>query len=115
MQYQEIKKTLFNIGDSKSLGLDEFSSNFFKAAWKIVGEDLRAATKEFFLTSQLLKEINHTIIVFIPKSNHVQRVDYYKSIFYCNVVYKVITKILTRHITLVLEYTINAAQTTFIN
>lgn len=48
---QEIKKTLFNIGDSKSTRLDEFSLSFFKVAWDIIGEDLRAATKESFLTS----------------------------------------------------------------
>lgn len=48
---QEIKKILFSIGDSKSTRPNEFSLSFFKAAWDIVGKDLKAATKDSFLTS----------------------------------------------------------------
>ncbi|GKC42552.1 zinc knuckle CX2CX4HX4C containing protein [Tanacetum coccineum] len=51
---EEIKITLFDIEDNKASGPDSYSSKFFKAAWKVVGDDTRAAIKEFFRNGKLL-------------------------------------------------------------
>lgn len=34
----EIKKAMFSIGDDKALGLDGYTSAFFKNTWSITGE-----------------------------------------------------------------------------
>ncbi|GJR21888.1 hypothetical protein Tco_0970415, partial [Tanacetum coccineum] len=63
----EIKNAIFDIGHNKAPGPNGYTSTFFKKAWKIVGNDVCIAIKEFFTTEKLLAEMNATIISLIPK------------------------------------------------
>lgn len=58
----EIKQAIFDIGNDKAPGPDGYTSGFFKKTWDIVGFDVCQAVKEFFVSGQLLKQLNHTII-----------------------------------------------------
>lgn len=87
---------LFGIGDDKSPGPDGFSSYFFKKAWPIVGDLFSEAVMEFFSFVFLLKKINHTAIVLLPKSTHSPSMGDFRLIACCNVTYKVISKIWQR-------------------
>jgi len=91
---KDIRKVVFNIGDDKALGTDGYSSSFFKSAWHIVGEDFCAAIQDFFLSGQLLRQVNHSIIALVPKSANVTSPSDFRPISCCNVIYKVIAKIL---------------------
>ncbi|GJZ16451.1 hypothetical protein Tco_0552128 [Tanacetum coccineum] len=66
---QEVRDTMFSIGDNKAPGPDGYSSAFFKESWEIVRTDITKAVKEVFINSALLKELNHTTIALIPKCN----------------------------------------------
>nr|GEW05144.1 hypothetical protein [Tanacetum cinerariifolium] len=85
---KEIKDALFSIDDNKASGPDGYSSNFFKAAWNVVGQDVCSAVKDFFAKGKLLSEINTTLISLIPKVTSPARVTDYRPISYCNVVHK---------------------------
>ncbi|KAL0289021.1 UNVERIFIED_CONTAM: hypothetical protein Sangu_2632900, partial [Sesamum angustifolium] len=63
----EIKTAFFDIVEDKALGLDGYSSGFFKAAWLIVGEEMIKAIMEFFHSGKILKQLNATLITLIPK------------------------------------------------
>nr|GEY46185.1 RNA-directed DNA polymerase, eukaryota, reverse transcriptase zinc-binding domain protein [Tanacetum cinerariifolium] len=63
----EIKDVVFEIDGDKALGLDGFSSGFFKKAWDVIGKDFCSAVKEFFISGKLLGEINATLIAIIPQ------------------------------------------------
>ncbi|GKB78060.1 hypothetical protein Tco_0944955, partial [Tanacetum coccineum] len=63
----EIKHAMFDIGDKKALGPDGYTSTFFKKAWKIVGDDVCLAVKEFFGSGKLLGELNATLVSLVPK------------------------------------------------
>lgn len=91
---EEIKLTLFDIGDEKAPGPDGFTSTFFKQNWDIVGKEVMEAVKDFFTTGQILKKINHTFISLIPKKAHDPTVSDFCLIACTNVIYKTITKIL---------------------
>ncbi|GKV50480.1 hypothetical protein SLEP1_g57182 [Rubroshorea leprosula] len=64
---EEIKVLVFSSLGNRSLGLDGFTVEFYKAAWSIVGDLVVKAIKEFFSPGQLLKEVNSTIISLVPK------------------------------------------------
>ncbi|KAK6146980.1 hypothetical protein DH2020_017892 [Rehmannia glutinosa] len=112
---QAIKMALFDIEDDRSPGPDGFSSGFFKKSWDVVGNDVIAAVTEFFDSSKLLRQINHTVIALIPKTDHAPTVADFRPIACCNVVYKVITKILASKLEYVVPKLIDPAQYAFIS
>ena len=111
---QEIKAALFDIGEDKAPGPDGYSSCFFKRSWSIVGPLFCKAVKEFFSSKCLLKQVNHSALVLIPKSSHAQAVADFRPISCCNVFYKVISKILAARMSTVLGSLIDHAQAAFV-
>ncbi|GJS75176.1 hypothetical protein Tco_0725057 [Tanacetum coccineum] len=95
---EEIKRAMFDIGDDRAPGPDGYTSTFFKKGWNIVGVDICNAIRDFFSNGQILKEINHTFIALIPKVNTPLKVNDYRLISCCNVIYKCISKIITNRI-----------------
>lgn len=110
----EIRAVLDAIGNDKSPGPDGFSALFLKKAWAIVGEFVLAAVKEVFRNGQLLKQINHAVIALIPKSTNASTVDDFRPIACCNVVYKLIAKVLSARIGPCLSSIIDKAQAAFV-
>ncbi|GJZ58069.1 hypothetical protein Tco_0613563, partial [Tanacetum coccineum] len=111
---QEIKEALFSMGDDKSPGPDGYTAAFFKEAWETVGNDVTKAICEFFTNGTLLKELNHTIIALIPKVKSPLRVNDYRSISCCNVLFKCISKIIANRIKHSLKELISPNQSTFV-
>ncbi|GJT84747.1 putative RNA-directed DNA polymerase, eukaryota, reverse transcriptase zinc-binding domain protein [Tanacetum coccineum] len=111
---QEVKSAMFSMGNDKSLGPDGYTAAFFKEAWDIVGDEVVKAVGEFFINGRLLKEINHTIIALIPKVQNPTRVNDYRHISCCNVIFKCISKILANHIKESLKTLISPNQSAFV-
>jgi hypothetical protein len=110
----DIKKALFSIGNTKSSGPDGYSSLFFKHSWDVVGQDVCATVRDFFQSGQLLKQINHSIIALVPKSAHVSTASDFRPLSCCNVVYKIISKILADRMGRVLDGIISPMQNAFL-
>ncbi|KAK4381000.1 polyprotein [Sesamum angolense] len=91
-----------------------FSSGFFKAAWPVVGEEVSNAIRDFFKTGRLLKQLNATLLTLIPKVRNPQSVAEFRPISCCNVIYKVITKILVSRIREILDHLISPSQNAFV-
>ncbi|GKA63144.1 RNA-directed DNA polymerase, eukaryota, reverse transcriptase zinc-binding domain protein [Tanacetum coccineum] len=89
---------LDDIDDNKAPGPDGFSSHFFKASWNIVGDELCKAVKNFFKNGKLLKEVNSIVIFLVPKIPTPRVVSDYRPIACCNVVYKIISKVIVNRI-----------------
>ncbi|KAL0336501.1 UNVERIFIED_CONTAM: Retrovirus-related Pol polyprotein from type-2 retrotransposable element R2DM [Sesamum radiatum] len=62
----------------------------------------------------MLQQLNHTIIALVPKSEHSPSVTDYRSISCCNVIYKVITKIIADRLSPALEQLIDSSQAAFV-
>ncbi|KAL0285129.1 UNVERIFIED_CONTAM: hypothetical protein Sradi_7182200 [Sesamum radiatum] len=110
----EIKLAVFDIDEVKAPGPDGYSSGFSKAAWPVVGEEVTRAVMEFFRTGNLLKEVNATLISFIPKVGNPTSVTEFRPISCCNVLYKIITKILVQRMPSVLDLLISPSQNAFV-
>ncbi|GFY92846.1 hypothetical protein Acr_08g0012420 [Actinidia rufa] len=111
---EDIKNALFSIGEDKAPGPDGFSSCFFKKAWGTVGRDFSEAILEFFSSGKILKQINHSALALIPKSKNADRVEDFRPIACCNVIYKVISKIMVSRLAPALLSIIDPAQAAFI-
>ena len=91
---EEIKTTLFAMKRSSCGGPDGFNVVFFISTWDILGADFCKAVHNFFDKCKLLKTVNATNLVLIPKSMPAISVTSFRPISYCNVVYKCISKII---------------------
>ncbi|XP_022871917.1 uncharacterized protein LOC111391015 [Olea europaea var. sylvestris] len=114
ISYEEIKDALFDIGDDKSPRPDGYTSYFFKNAWGIISDDFVGAILEFFSSGCILKQINHTTIALVPKSDHTQHVGDFRPISCCNVTYKVSAKILASRLIPILGDIVDHAQAAFV-
>lgn len=61
-------------------------SYFFNACWDIVKEDLVKAIENFFKKGKLLKLVNSTFLVIIPKVYNPVKFDDFWPIALCNVI-----------------------------
>nr|GEV72663.1 hypothetical protein [Tanacetum cinerariifolium] len=80
----------------------------------VVGVDVCKAIHDFFSNGKFLKEINHTFMALIPKITTPQKVNDYRPISCCNVIYKCISKILTNRIIEGIKDVVSENQSAFV-
>ncbi|GJW84381.1 sodium/hydrogen exchanger 6, partial [Tanacetum coccineum] len=111
---KEIREAIFSMGDNKAPGPDGYSAAFFKEAWDIIAGDVTKAIKEFFINGVLLKELNHTIIALIPKVTNPMRINDYRPISCCNVLFKCISRIISNRMKESLSDLVSLNQSAFV-
>ncbi|KAL5547504.1 hypothetical protein UlMin_002735 [Ulmus minor] len=112
--WDEIRATVFRLGSFKATGLDGFPALFFKSYWDIVGEDVVLMVRDFFITGSLHPNINSTNLVLIPKTKNPSTINHFRPIAVCNIVYKVISKILAERLKPLLSRLICPTQGAFV-
>lgn len=75
---------------------------------------MEAVVKDFFRSGKLFKQVNNTIISLVPKSSCLNTVGDYRPISCCNVLYKIIAKIMADRLALVLPDIISMNQGAFV-
>ncbi|CAN0846303.1 LINE-1 retrotransposable element ORF2 protein [Linum grandiflorum] len=110
----EIRKAFFTIGRNQAPGSDGFTGAFFQSFWPIVGPEATKAVLNFFTTGIMLKNLNHTVISLIPKTSNPTSMTHLRPISLCQVVYKVIAKILATRLATVIPSLIGSHQTGFV-
>uniref|UniRef100_A0A803PR19 Reverse transcriptase domain-containing protein n=1 Tax=Cannabis sativa TaxID=3483 RepID=A0A803PR19_CANSA len=111
---EEVKKALFQMRPDKSPDPDGMTPGFYQKYWSIVGRDVINQVKEFFATCSLPHGINRTNIVLIPKKKQPCTMSDLRPISLCNVLYKVISKVLANRLKIVLHTIISEQQSAFI-
>ena len=85
-----------------------------KKFWHIVGNDVTNAVLDFLNTGNMLSDINYTYIILIPKVNSPEKMFDFRLISMCNVIYKIISKVLANRLKLILPQLISPTQSTFV-
>jgi hypothetical protein len=110
----EVVQALASLGSTKAPGPDGYTALFFKKYWLSVKFDVLNYVWHFFHQSHLLKEQNHTFIALIPKTKGSHSVHHFRPISLCNIVYKIITKILANRLKCLLPKIISPLQSAFV-
>lgn len=110
----EIKQAFFTLPRNKSSGPDGYPAEFYISLWNIVGGEVLAAVKEFFISGKLLKQWNATTLVLIPKVCNAATPSDFRPISCLNTLYKVVSKLLANRLRALLPDIISPSQSAFI-
>jgi hypothetical protein len=111
---EEAKKALFSIGDLKAASPDGLHAIFFKRFWNMLGDELIDEVLHAVNNATIPEGWNDTTIVMIPKVDNPDRVAQFRPISLCNVVYKVIPKVLSSRLKVILPDIISHHQSAFV-
>ena len=103
----EVRLALFQMHPSKSPGPDGMSHFFFQKYWHIVGNDVTEAILSVLRFAHMLKKMNHTHIVLIPKKKDLKYLVDYRPISLSNVVSRIISKVIANRLKLILPNVIS--------
>ena len=98
----------------KAPGPDGFPIEFFQEFWEIVKFDLLEVVQEFHRNKQMLRSMNSTFLVLIPKQEGANWLTQFRPIALCNVVYKIITKLIAERLKPLLSSLISPEQGDFV-
>jgi len=113
-EIDEVKQALFAIDSNKKSGPDGFGAGFFKHYWLIIKHDFYHCILEFFRHGKLLKQINHTFIALIPNIENAIQTQHFRPISLCNMIYKIISKLLVNRLRPLLHKIILPTQSAFV-
>lgn len=110
----EIKEVLLSMPRNKAPGPDGFPMEFYKAAWPVIEKDFVTAVQSFFIYGFMPQSVNATLLSLVPKTTDAEKMSDFRSIACCNVVYKVISKILAIRLKATLPEAIELNQCAFV-
>ncbi|XP_060964786.1 uncharacterized protein LOC133033733 [Cannabis sativa] len=87
---------------------------FFPHHWDIVGADVISLVKEFFGSEEMRCGLNDTNLVLIPKKKNFVVMGHLRPISFCNVLYKIISKVLANRMRDLIDCIISDTQSSFI-
>jgi hypothetical protein len=110
----ELKTTLSLLKKEKSPGPDGWTTEFFSHFIDLVGSDLLLMVEDARTTGKISNSLNSTFLVLIPKTDQPTSFNDFRPISLCNLVYKLIAKIISSRIKPVLERSLSFEQLGFL-
>jgi hypothetical protein len=110
----EIKTALFQMSPLKALGSDGFNVDFFQKNWDTVVPEVCTAILHSLNHAVIDSDLNYTYLALIPKTKNPLCVTEFRPISLCNVLYKILSKVLTNRLKVVLPHIISSSQNAFI-
>ena len=107
---EEVLKALHHMAPLTAPGPDGMSPIFYKSFWHIVSIDVTEVVLTALNSSTIPASINSTFIALIPKIKDPKKVSDFRPISLCNVVYKLIAKVLVNRLKLILPYVVSDSQ-----
>ncbi|KAK9287662.1 hypothetical protein L1049_016099 [Liquidambar formosana] len=111
---EEVRVALSQMHPTKALGPDGMPTSFFQKYWHVVGPNVTNAALSFLNEGQMLWKLNYTHIILIPKIDSPENITQYRPISLCNVLYKIISKVLANRLKEILPHVFSRSQSAFL-
>src|ERR1044072_3110055 len=112
--HAEVKDAVFEMGPLKAPGPDGLQALFFQYQWHIIGNSVIQFVQQCFNDPQQVTQVNETLLVLIPKIEAPERIIHYRPISLCNVIYKIVTKVLTNRLKRAMADLVSPNQCSFV-
>lgn len=111
---EEVKQSVFSIGASRAPGPDGLTAAFYQQFWDSLGPLITAEVQRFFEAGVFPVDFNHTNLCLIPKIQPPTTMKDFRPIALCNVLYKIVSKILVARLKPFLTDVVSPNQAAFI-
>ncbi|GKU98541.1 hypothetical protein SLEP1_g11532 [Rubroshorea leprosula] len=112
---EEVRRVVWSCESTKAPGPDGFNFKFVKEMWGTLKDDVMGYVSDFHKPGKLVRGMNCSFIVLIPKVNSPQKIEEFRPISFVGVMYKLIAKLLARRLASVLNGIIGENQMAFIS
>lgn len=113
VSFEEFSLAIKQMHPAKASGPDGLNPAFFQQFWSMLGKEVFNCCKEWLQGGSFPAHINDTNVVLIPKKENVCNMKYLRPIALCNVLYKILAKVLANRLKLVLPGLISENQLAF--
>ncbi|KAK3183580.1 hypothetical protein Dsin_030866 [Dipteronia sinensis] len=100
--------------ENKAPGPDGMNLNFLKVNWEEFQEDFMRFLSEFYVEGSIVKDINKTFIVLIPKCGNPESMKDFRPISLVGSLYKVLSKVLAYRLRRVMDSIISETHMAFV-
>lgn len=90
----EVEDAVKSMPSIKAPGPDGFTIDFFQHCWVTIKEEVCLLVENSRKVGRILPALNATFLSLIPKEANVVSANNFRPISLCNVIYKIITKII---------------------
>eukprot|EP00253_Pinus_taeda_P008568 PITA_08568 len=111
---EEVEEAVRSMPNDKAPGLDGFTINFYKVCWEIVKNDIWEVVEDSRRSKTILKSLNSTFITLIPKEEEANTPEKFRPIALCNVIYKIISKVIANRLKIILLGIISQEQSSYV-
>lgn len=111
---QEVDVAMHQLKEGKAPGPDGFSTSFYHKFWEMIRDEVWQVAEESRALHWLLPSLNVTFIVLIPKEEKSNTPDKFCPIALCNVIYKVISKVIANRLKPLLPFLISPEQSGYV-
>ena len=98
IECKEVEEAVLQMEKGKASGLDGFIINFFQSCWDHVKEEIWEVVEQSTKKGQVLKAFNVNFLSLIPKEHGEDSPGKFMPISLCNVVLKIITKVMANRL-----------------
>lgn len=95
---QEVFAALASLGPDKAQGPDGVNARLIKQQWDVFRMAVMGQVNKFFCEGQLSSTVARSNLILVPKCENPTKVTEFRPISVCNVIYKLISKILATRI-----------------
>ena len=115
MEYkpEEVASAIKEMAPLKAPGPNGMPPLFYQSYWPDVGMEVTQVVLSYLNSGSILRSINHTFISLILKVKNPEKVTDFRPISLCNVIYKIVSKVITNRLKHWLNSLISKTQSAF--
>ncbi len=106
----ELEAVVKKMAKDKAPGPDGFTTNYFHEGWDWLKDQLHIIVENSRRMGDILMAFNATFLTLIPKEKGMEDPGKFRPISLCNIIYKIITKVIANHLCPLLPLLISLEQ-----